>query len=137
MVPDESMRFADRAEAGRALAGEVATYLNEHGITERPLVLGMSRGGVPVAAEVARAIGRRPGRDRRRRRSHSPWQPEYSVGAIAENGPLVINHDALTRANLSAARPVPVVSTEQRAELAALGDMYRDGRAPIDGHRPR
>src|SRR3712207_4775222 len=51
MVPDESLRFADRREAGWVLAEEVTTYLRDHGVYERPLVLGMSRGGVPVAAE--------------------------------------------------------------------------------------
>jgi putative phosphoribosyl transferase len=130
MVPDESMRFADRTEAGSALAGEISTYLNDQGGTDRPLVLGMSRGGVPVAAEVARALGADldvivvgP--------VHSPWKPEFSVGAITENGPLVINHDAMTRSNLSACDLAPIVSTE-RAALAALGGMYRDGRPSTD-----
>jgi putative phosphoribosyl transferase len=130
MVPEESMRFADRVEAGAALAGEISTYLADHSGTGRPLVLGMSRGGVPVAAEVARAIGADldvlvvgP--------VHSPWKQEFSVGAITETGPLVINHDALTRSNLSACDLSPVVAFE-RAALAALGELYRDGRAPID-----
>jgi putative phosphoribosyl transferase len=130
MVPDESMRFADRAEAGTALAGEISTYLEDHGGTDRPLVLGMSRGGVPVAAEVARAIGADldvivVGA------VHSPWKPEFGVGAITETGPLVINHDALTRSNLATCDLGPVVATE-RAALAALGELYRDGRAPTD-----
>jgi predicted phosphoribosyltransferase len=126
MVLDDSMRFADRQEAGWALAGQVTTYLTDHGVTERPLVLGMSRGGVPVAAEVARVIGAdldvivvaKIG---------TPWQPDLGVGAIAENGPLVINHDALTRTNLAAADLSPMV-TEQRAEVRRLADLYRDGR---------
>ena len=57
MRPDESMRFANREAAGRDLADEVARHLKNLGVVERPLVLGMSRGGVPVAAEVARTIG--------------------------------------------------------------------------------
>jgi putative phosphoribosyl transferase len=130
MGPDESMRFANRTEAGWALAGEVATYLREHGGADRPLVLGMSRGGVPVAAEVARSL-------------HAdldvivvgpiglPWKPESGVGAIAENGPLVINHDAMTRSNVSSGDLAPVVAA-RRAELASLGEQYRDGRTAID-----
>jgi putative phosphoribosyl transferase len=127
MVPDESERFANRAEAGHALAEQVGLYLREHGITERPLVLGMSPGGVPVAAEVARVLGAdldlvvvaKIG---------TPWQPDQGVGAIAEHGPLVINHDALTRANTSAQELSPVVAAK-RAEIDRLAHMYRDGRA--------
>jgi len=130
MGPDESMRFADRTEAGCALAAEVSSYLREHAVTASPLVLGMSRGGVPVAAEVARALGAdldvivvgRIG---------LPWKPEFGVGAIAENGPLVINHDAMTRSDISASDLGPMVSA-QKAELAALGEMYRDGRPALD-----
>jgi putative phosphoribosyl transferase len=126
MVLDETMRFADRQEAGRALADQVRGYLSEHGVHERPLVLGMSPGGVPVAAEVARAIGgeldvivvARIG---------LPWRPEFGVGALAENGPPVINYDTLTRSNLSADELSPTVAT-LRAEVAAQASLYRDGR---------
>jgi predicted phosphoribosyltransferase len=130
MVPDESLRFADRAEAGSALAVEISRYLRENGVTDRPLVLGMSRGGVPVAAEVARsldadldvivvgAIG-------------LPWKPDFKVGAVAENGSMVINHDKLTRAEVSANDLAPAVTAE-RAELTRLGDLYRDGSPAID-----
>jgi putative phosphoribosyl transferase len=130
MGPDESERFADRTEAGGALAREVSNYLREHGATGRPLVLGMSRGGVPVAAEVARALGADldvivvgP--------IGLPWRPEFGVGAIAENGPMVINHDALTRADVSSSDLGPVVSA-QRIELADLAQRYRDGRPAFD-----
>jgi predicted phosphoribosyltransferase len=130
MGPDESMRFANRTEAGRTLAEEVSNYLREHGGADRPLVLGMSRGGVPVAAEVARSLGADldvivvgP--------IGLPWKPEFGVGAIAENGPMVINHDAMTRSNLSASDLAPVVSA-RKAELASLGELYRDGRPAMD-----
>lgn len=130
MLPDESERFADRAEAGSALAGEIANYLREHGGSDRPLVLGMSRGGVPVAAEVARAIGGDldvivVGA------VHSPWKQEFAVGAIAEGGALVINHDAMTRSSLSPAELGPAVTAE-KAELSRLGELYRDGRPAAD-----
>jgi putative phosphoribosyl transferase len=127
MVPDESERFANRAEAGRALAEQVELYLREHGITERPLVLGMSPGGVPVAAEVARVLGADLDLVVVAKIS-TPWQPDQGVGAIAENGPVVINHDALTRANLSAHDLSPVVAA-QRAEVDRRAHRYRDGRA--------
>jgi predicted phosphoribosyltransferase len=127
MVPDESERFANRADAGRALAEQVSLYLHEHGITERPLVLGMSPGGVPVAAEVARVLGADLDLVVVAKIS-TPWQPDQGVGAIAEHGPVVINHDALTRANLSAHDLSPVVAA-QRAEVDRLAHRYREGRA--------
>jgi predicted phosphoribosyltransferase len=126
MRPDESMRFANRQEAGRDLGDEVARYLKDQGTVDRPLVLGMSRGGVPVAVEVARAINgeldvivvMNIG---------VPWRPDFSVGAVAENGPSVIDHDALTRANLSVDDLGPVVA-QQRRDMARLAEVYRDGR---------
>jgi putative phosphoribosyl transferase len=122
---EESLRFADREEAGLALAPKVAAYLAEHNLTDRPLVLGMPRGGVAVAAEVARAIGgdldvlvvTRIG---------LPWRPDFSVGALAENGEPMIDHDALTRASLNVADLGPVVQ-RQRVEIARLLDRYRGG----------
>jgi putative phosphoribosyl transferase len=125
MRPEESLRFADREEAGIALARSVAAYLDANNLTDRPLVLGMSRGGVPVAAEVARAIGgeldvlvvTKIG---------LPWRPDFTVGALAENGEPMIDHDALTRASLSVADLGPVVQ-RQRVEIARQLDLYRDG----------
>jgi putative phosphoribosyl transferase len=125
MRPEDSLRFADRQEAGRALADQVAGHLKEHDITARPLVLGMSRGGVPVAAEVARQIDADldvivvvP--------IGLPWRPDFSVGALAENGPPMINHDTLTRANLSLSDLGPVVA-EQRGEIARQLSLFRGG----------
>jgi putative phosphoribosyl transferase len=127
MVPDDSMRFADRAEAGLALAEQVGSYLRDHGITERPLVLGMSTGGMPVAAEVARVLGGDLDVIVVAKIS-SPWHPEQGVAAVAENGPLVINHDALTRTNLSQHDLSPMLVAE-RAKIDRRAHMYRDGRA--------
>jgi putative phosphoribosyl transferase len=126
MVPDDSMRFADRAEAGCALAEQVDGYLREHGITERPLVLGMSTGGMPVAAEVARILSGDLDVLVVAKIS-SPWHPEQGIAAVAENGPLVINHDALTRANLSPHDLAPML-VAKRAEIDRLARFYRHGR---------
>ncbi|GIJ48704.1 phosphoribosyltransferase [Virgisporangium aliadipatigenens] len=125
MRPEESQRFADRREAGAELATNLRTYLDEGGITERPLILGMSRGGVPVAAEIARQLDAdldvivvtRIG---------LPWRPEFGVGALAEKGPAVIDHDALTRANISVADLTPVVAM-QREEIIGQLERYRGG----------
>jgi predicted phosphoribosyltransferase len=126
MVPDESERFADRAEAGLALAEQVAVYLRDHGITEQPLVLGMSTGGVPVAAEVARALG--ADLDVLVVATVTmPWHPEQSVGAVAEHGPVVINQDAMTRSSMTIDDLAPSL-TARRADVDRLAYTYREGR---------
>lgn len=129
MRPDDSLRFADRSDAGRALARQVSSYLAEHRVTDRPLVLGMSRGGVPVAVEVAAEldadldvmvvvpIG-------------LPWKPEFTVGALAEHGPAIIDHDALARADVTVGDLGPVVE-QQRAEITRLLDRYRGGHSVL------
>jgi putative phosphoribosyl transferase len=125
MRPEESMRFANREEAGRDLADQLSLYVKEHGIGERPLVLGMSRGGVPVAAEVARALGgdldvivvERIG---------LPWRPDFVVGALAENGPPMLSHDALARSQMTAEDLAPMI-IQQRAEISRQLALYRNG----------
>lgn len=71
--------FADRAEAGRRLAAALAR------IGPDALVLGLARGGVPVAAEVARAQGAPLDVLVVRKVGH-PAQPEYALGAVSEDG---------------------------------------------------
>src|SRR4051794_41856087 len=74
------VRFQDRRDAGRALAGAVA-----HLRAEAPVVLGLPRGGVVVAAEVARAL-QAPLDVVIVRKLGAPFQPEYAIGAIGEAG---------------------------------------------------
>ena len=78
--------FEDRRDAGRALAAALAAYRGEPGL----LVLALPRGGVPVAAEVASALG--AGLDVLvvRKVGH-PMQPEVAIGAIASGGVRVRN----------------------------------------------
>ena len=72
--------FTTRHEAGRRLAEELLPLADQH-----PVVLGLARGGVPVAVEVAKALGavvdvlvvRKLG---------SPWNPEYGFGSVGEGG---------------------------------------------------
>jgi predicted phosphoribosyltransferase len=75
----ESRRFADRADAGRRLV-ELLPPLEDE-----PVVLGLARGGVPVAAEVAEALGARLDVLVVRKVGH-PAQPEYALGAVSEDG---------------------------------------------------
>ena len=88
------MIFKDRDEAGRALAEPVARLLTGGAHQDRPLVLALPRGGVPVAVPVAQRIGadldivlaRKIG---------APGRPEFGIGAIAEDGPPVFDETAL------------------------------------------
>ncbi|GIE94549.1 phosphoribosyltransferase [Paractinoplanes rishiriensis] len=117
--------FADRDEAGRRLGDEVSRVLPDDG-PGRPLVLALPRGGVPVAVQVAERIGgdldlllaRKIG---------APHQPEYGVGAIAEDGPPVFDTTALGRLDLTVDDLAGTVRAE-RAELARRARRYRGGR---------
>jgi predicted phosphoribosyltransferase len=113
--------FADRRDAGLALAAEVAG-----GHLIDPLLLALPRGGVPVAYEVALAIGadldvivaRKIG---------LPWRPELGVGAVAGDGPPVLDHALLAEVGLSAEDLRPAVERE-RAEVRRRLERYRGDR---------
>ncbi|SEG07983.1 Predicted phosphoribosyltransferase [Thermomonospora echinospora] len=118
--------FVDRAEAGRVLGELLVPY-----DLEDPLVLALPRGGVPVAVEVAGRLG---GPDRPAgldvlvtRKIGYPPQPELGVGAIAEGGEPVFDHDLLDRLDLTEEDLAGTVEAE-RAELARRVRVYRGGR---------
>ena len=77
------MRFLDRDDAGRRLAAEL-----EHIRGQRPVVVGLTRGGVPVGAQVATALDAPLVALSPRKVGH-PWQREYAIAAVCEDGPLV------------------------------------------------
>jgi len=118
------MVFADRTEAGRRLAALLAPLRDEH-----PVVLALPRGGVPVAAEVARALGA-PLDVIVVRKLGLPFQPELGFGAIGEGGVRLIDSDLVRRVGLSERDIARVEAAEQR-ELTRRVGQYRDGRAPI------
>jgi putative phosphoribosyl transferase len=78
-------RFVDRADGGRRLAETVAARLREESGEEPILVLGLARGGLPVAAEVARELDAALDVLVVRKVGH-PRQPEYALGAVSETG---------------------------------------------------
>ncbi|WP_405653244.1 alpha/beta family hydrolase [Streptomyces sp. NBC_00019] len=118
------MRFVNRKEAGRRLARRL-----EHLRGQDVVVLGLPRGGVPVAREVADALGV-PLDVLVVRKLGVPWQPELGFGAVGERGVLVLNDAVLEEIPLSAARRRSVAETE-RAELDRRVRSYRRGRAPV------
>jgi predicted phosphoribosyltransferase len=92
---DRRTRFADRLDAGRLLADRLATEpTDEVGPDGGGVVLGLLRGGVPVAAEVARRLGWALGAVAVRKIG-VPGQPELARGAVTANGALVLNDPAV------------------------------------------
>jgi putative phosphoribosyl transferase len=118
-------RFADRFAAGRELGALVAAR-----DVERPVVLALPRGGVPVAVEVARALAA-PLDVLVVRKLRVPWQPELAFGAVASGDVRWLN-DAVARR-----LPPQVVADSVAAELDAVHEYvqrYRPGREPLDVH---
>lgn len=122
------MVFADRADAGRRLAARLS-YLQGGPM----VVLGLPRGGVPVAAEVAAALGA-PLDIVVVRKLGVPFQPELAMGAIGEHGARVVNERVVRRAGVSAAE-LEAVEARERAELERRARRFRGGRRwlPLEG----
>lgn len=114
-------RFADRADAGRQLAERLQDYRGAD-----VLVLGLPRGGVPVAYEVARALGA-PLDVLVVRKLGVPYQPELAFGAIGEDGVRVLNEAVLRHVRVSES-DIAAVEAAQRAELQRRVQRYRGGR---------
>jgi putative phosphoribosyl transferase len=117
--------FRDRRHAGLLLGARL-----EHLRDADPVVLALPRGGVPVAAEVAGALGatldvlivRKIG---------SPTQPELALGAIGEGDARVVNRDLVARVGASA-HDLAAVEERERAEIDRRRVRYRHGRPMVD-----
>ncbi|MEU6332695.1 phosphoribosyltransferase family protein [Streptomyces sp. NPDC047049] len=119
------MLFTDRAEAGHRLAESLG-----HLRGEEPVVLGLPRGGVPVAFEVARALGA-PLDVIVVRKLGVPYQRELGFGAIGEGGVRVISDDIVRRGRLDQADLASVEHAEA-AELTRQAERFRAGRRRLD-----
>ncbi len=117
------MPFADRAEAGRRLAAMLG-----HLSGEDVVVLGLPRGGVPVAVEVARALGA-PLDVILVRKLGVPVQPELALGAIGEGGVRIINPEVVEVTGVTDTE-IAVVEARERAELERRARRFREGRPP-------
>ncbi len=124
------MRFRDRIEAGRKLAAELTAYANRSDV----LVLGLPRGGVPVAYEVAHAL-HVPLDVLVVRKLGVPGQPELAMGAIALGNVRVLNADVVAMLRISPSVIDTVAASEGR-ELARRERLYRGDR-PIPDVRGR
>jgi len=121
------MAFRDRREAGRRLA-ELLVASNRSGV-ERPVVMGMARGGVPVAFEVAAALEAPLDVVVVRKLGH-PRQPELGLGAIGEDGVRLVNR-ALVQQLEVAPEVIDDVVAAQATELERRLRVYRGDRAPV------
>jgi len=120
--PSQRRVFRDRREAGRLLGQK----LSHHAGTS-PIVLGLPRGGVPVADEVARAVGgtldvwvvRKLG---------APQQRELGLGAIAEGPAAVIDDDLVAMLGVSSTQ-LSAIAQREMAEVRRRVELLRAGRA--------
>ncbi len=119
------MRFSDRAAAGRALAKELQAYRNRDA-----LVLGLPRGGVVVAWEVAQALDA-PLDIIVVRKLGAPWQPELALGALAEGGVRVID-EAVMRATGASQGDVAAAEQRERPVLDDRVARLRGGHPVAD-----
>jgi putative phosphoribosyl transferase len=117
--------FANRAEAGRALARQLRAYASRDDV----VVLALPRGGVPVAAEVATAL-RAPLDLLMVRKLGVPWQEELAMGAIASGGALYVDRRLMREADVTEPEFERVLA-EARVELARRETLYRAGQTPF------
>lgn len=120
------MLFKDRRLAGQFLAGELAAYANRSDV----VVLGLPRGGVPVAFEVARAINAPLG-VLVVRKLGVPGQKELAMGAIAPGGVRVLNEQIISEENIPDEAIARMALQEQR-ELERRERLYQGNRPSLD-----
>jgi putative phosphoribosyl transferase len=120
------MRFRDRTDAGRRLARELAHYADR----DEVVVLGLPRGGVPVAYEVARELDA-PLDVFLVRKLGVPGHEELAMGAIASGGVRVVNEQVVQATGMDEATIAAVAADEQR-ELERRERAYRGDRPLLD-----
>jgi putative phosphoribosyl transferase len=117
--------FRDRREAGARLAERL-----EHLRDESPVVLGLPRGGVPVAFEVAQRLGA-PLDVIVVRKLGVPFQPELGMGAVGEDGVIVLTEEVLRLARVRD-DDLARIETRERTEVERRARAFRGGRPRVD-----
>lgn len=115
--------YQDRIDAGRQLAQALRSAAHAD-----PIVLGLPRGGVPVANEVARALDA-PLDVWVSRKIGAPGHEELGVGAVSEGGEVVLEPELLDAVGIDEGPLAPVIAAK-RAEVEARASRFRDGRPP-------
>ena len=124
-MSDQS-RFADRHDAGRHLAAALGGYAGRDDV----VVLGLPRGGVPVAYEVARALGA-PFDVFLVRKLGVPGHEELAMGAIASGGVMVLNDDVVAATGIGP-QEIEAVAAREMETLRHQETKYRGDRAPVE-----
>lgn len=122
---EHDRRFADRADAGRRLAERLLPLAGEH-----PIVLALPRGGLPVAREIALALDA-PLDFLAVRKLGAPHNPEYGIGAVAEDGTRLLDTEALSILGVNGPT-VDAILARETAELRRRVAAYRGDRSPPD-----
>lgn len=120
-------RFRDRTEAGEHLARELATYATNQADV---IILGLPRGGIPVAAEVAKKL-HAPLDVLVVRKLGLPGYRELAMGAIATGGVRILNRDVVESLKVPS-EVIEAITAQERAELARRETSYRGNRPPPD-----
>jgi putative phosphoribosyl transferase len=124
-VPSAPRILQDRRDAGVRLAARLDRYRSE-----RPVVLALPRGGVPVAFEVAQRLGvaldilivRKIG---------APGNPEYGLGALVEDGTRFVDAQRVRQAGFTLRDLDPTIEREL-VEIRRRAAAYRGGKSPVD-----
>lgn len=119
------MHFSDRRDAGKKLAAKLGDF-----VAQDCLVLGLARGGVEVAAEIARElnldldvlVARKIG---------APWQPEFGIGAVAPDGTTVFDPATLAMISLPP-EELEKLAEKEAAEVRRRLEEYRGGKPPLN-----
>jgi predicted phosphoribosyltransferase len=117
-------RFADRRDAGRQLAAQLLPLADKH-----PVVVGLPRGGILVASEIAIAL-RAPLEILAVRKLGAPHNPEYGIGAIVEDGTRIFDPEALAALAVDGGTLESIVARASE-ELGRRVVAYRGGRSPM------
>lgn len=119
-------RFLNRRAAGLELAEKLERYAGKQDV----IVLGLARGGVPVAYEIARALDL-PLDVLVVRKLGAPGHEEFAIGAIASGGVRILNHESIHLLGLTESTLEHITLREQR-ELERREKMYRGDGSPLD-----
>lgn len=118
-------RFFDRADAGRQLAEKLAQLTD----LERPVIVGLPRGGVPVAFAVATTLNA-PLDVIVVRKIGVPYHPELAMGAIGEGDVVVLDEDVIAMTSITS-EEFALVAARERIELQRRVDRFRPGRPAV------
>jgi len=123
------MVFKDRSDAGKQLAGKLTQYRDKEDV----IVLGLPRGGVTVAAEIAQAL-RCPLDILIVRKIGFPGDPEFAVGAVSETGTVVFNESIVAGYRVSRDY-LEQEAARQKIEITRRVALYRGGQGipPLAG----